>query len=244
MTHAKRSHRKKERGQALMEFALLAPLLVILIFGFVDTARLYNAWVTVQGAAREGARYGVTGRGDCPTATDNRTVCIKYWASQRAKSLTNSSTGLSVTVRSWDYPAYADPANEGDPGQQCDALAVRDVRARSAAPLVVVVEGGQIVVHERECVHELDGGRGRERRLHGAARALGDGEAEDRPDALAPGIERVPHRLLEPLQVRRELERRQVLLDRLAQLVRRPHRRAPARGSAPTRSPSRSPRAR
>jgi len=124
MLRTKRVGTRKERGQALMEFALLAPLLVILIFGFIDITRLYNAWVTVQGAAREGARYGVTGRSDCPAAPDDRTVCIKYWASQRAKNLTNSATGVSVTVRSWNYPAYADPAAEGDPGNQCDALEV------------------------------------------------------------------------------------------------------------------------
>lgn len=124
MAGTKRQRAKREGGQALVEFALLAPLLVILIFGFIDISRLYNAWVTVQGAAREGARYGVTGRSDCPAATDNREACIKYWAAQRAKNLTNSSTGLSVTLRSWAYPAYADPAAEGDPGDQCDALEV------------------------------------------------------------------------------------------------------------------------
>lgn len=117
--------RRKERGQALVEFALLAPLLVILIFGFIDITRMYNAWVTLQGAAREGARYGVTGRGDCAVAADDRTACIEYSAAQRAKNLTNSDTGLSVTVRSWSYPSYADPAVEGDPGQQCDALEVQ-----------------------------------------------------------------------------------------------------------------------
>lgn len=114
-----------DRGQALAEFALLAPLLVILVFGFIDVSRLYQAWVTLQGAAREGARYGITGREDCDIASDDRLVCIQYQAQQRADSLTNSGTALSVTVRSWDYPAYADPAAEGDPGDQCDALEVQ-----------------------------------------------------------------------------------------------------------------------
>jgi hypothetical protein len=118
-------NRKRELGQSLVEFAMIAPILVILIFGFVDSARLYQAWVTVQGAAREGARFGVTGRDDCPSATDNRVACIKYWAAQRGKSLTNSDTLLSVTVRNWDYPAYADPPTEGNAGGPCDALEVK-----------------------------------------------------------------------------------------------------------------------
>ena len=49
--------------------------------------------------------------------------------------------------------------------EQRDALAERDVRARPAAPLVVVVERRQIVVDERERVHELDRRGGRQRRL-------------------------------------------------------------------------------
>lgn len=121
--HAMR--RKKERGQALAEFALITPLLVILIFGFVDTARLYHSWVTVQGAAREAARYGVTGREDCPISSDDRVSCIEYHAEQRAQQLADIDTGMTVTVRSWDYPDYPNPPNEGDPGQQCDALEVQ-----------------------------------------------------------------------------------------------------------------------
>lgn len=117
--------RRGERAQTLVEFAIIAPLLMILIFGFIDAARLFQAWTTVQGAAREGARFGVTGQDDCPVATDDRVACIQYWASQRGKALTNSATELTVAVRSWDYPDYEDPPTEGNPGQQCDALEVR-----------------------------------------------------------------------------------------------------------------------
>ncbi len=44
-------------------------------------------------------------------------------------------------------------------GEQRDALAERDVRARASAALVVVVQRGQVVVDERERVHELERGR-------------------------------------------------------------------------------------
>jgi Flp pilus assembly protein TadG len=125
MFRSVRRRGRRERGQTLAEFALIAPLLVILIFGFVDAARLYHAWVTIEGAAREGARYGVTGREDCATPSPTRLTCIQYNASQRAKELANASTDLTVSVRSWDYPTYTDPATEGDPGEQCDALEVQ-----------------------------------------------------------------------------------------------------------------------
>jgi Flp pilus assembly protein TadG len=48
-------------GQAIIEFALLLPLFLLLLFGMVDFGRVYSALVTQTNAAREGARLGVTG---------------------------------------------------------------------------------------------------------------------------------------------------------------------------------------
>lgn len=156
-THERTTRRDKrrERGQTLAEFAMIAPILVILIFGFVDSARLYQAWVTIQGAAREGARYGVTGQDDCPAATDNRVACIKYWAAQRAKSLTNSGTALAVTVRRWDYPTYADPPAEGNAGGPCDALEVRvEYDFEPATPLANAILGPLHITGKERLVNE------------------------------------------------------------------------------------------
>ncbi|MEX0786633.1 MAG: TadE family protein [Dehalococcoidia bacterium] len=152
----KRNHgRKRERGQALAEFAMITPLLVILIFGFVDVARLYHSWVTIQGAAREAARYGVTGREDCPIASDDRVSCIEYHAEERAQPLANIDTGLTVSVRSWDYPDYVDPAIEGDPGQQCDALEVQvEYDYSPSTPLADVLLGGVHLTARERLVNE------------------------------------------------------------------------------------------
>jgi len=113
---------RNERAQALAQFAMIAPVLAIMIMGFIDLCRMYNAWVTVEGAAREGARYAVTGQDDCAGFTDNRIACIGYLAQQRTKNaLANSTT---VHVRSWDYPNYANPATEDSAGTPCDAVEV------------------------------------------------------------------------------------------------------------------------
>ncbi len=116
---------QRQAGQALAEFAMVLPVLVLLIFGLVDTSRLYQSWVTMQHAAREGARYGVTGRIDCAAASPDRLNCIEHTVRANADSLTNTSSNLEVFVKSWQYPAYANPATEGSPGDQCDALEVR-----------------------------------------------------------------------------------------------------------------------
>ena len=52
----------KSRGQGLVEFALILPLLLMLLLGVVEGARLAWAYITVQEAAREAARYAVSGR--------------------------------------------------------------------------------------------------------------------------------------------------------------------------------------
>lgn len=50
-----------DRGAALVEAAIVLPLLVLLIFGLAEFARGYNVKVTLTHAAREGVReYAVT----------------------------------------------------------------------------------------------------------------------------------------------------------------------------------------
>jgi Flp pilus assembly protein TadG len=142
-------------GQALAEFALIAPLLVILIFGIVDTARAYNAWVTIQGAAREGARYGVTGRATCSASSPSRVNCIAHVAERHAETLTNSATTLDVSLRSWDYPAYSGSAAEGDPGDQCDALEVQvEYDFEPATPIISSLIGGVHMTAKERMVNE------------------------------------------------------------------------------------------
>jgi Flp pilus assembly protein TadG len=51
--------RRAERGQALAEFALVLPLLMLLIGGIVEFGRAWNIKQAVTDAAREGARYYV-----------------------------------------------------------------------------------------------------------------------------------------------------------------------------------------
>lgn len=48
--------RSADRGAAAVEFALVLPLLLLLVFGIIDFGRALNAQVTITQAAREGAR--------------------------------------------------------------------------------------------------------------------------------------------------------------------------------------------
>jgi len=48
---------QRSRGQALIEFALVLPLLLLLIVGAMDLGRMFFAKIVITNAAREGANY-------------------------------------------------------------------------------------------------------------------------------------------------------------------------------------------
>lgn len=50
--------KKKERGQAMVEFVMVLPIFLLLIFAIVDFGMGFHAWLTVTNSAREGARLG------------------------------------------------------------------------------------------------------------------------------------------------------------------------------------------
>ena len=58
--------RAADRGAAAVEFALVLPLLLLLVFGIIDFGRAINAQITLTQAAREGARLAALGQ---PAAT-------------------------------------------------------------------------------------------------------------------------------------------------------------------------------
>jgi Flp pilus assembly protein TadG len=100
-----------ERGQALLEFALVVPIFLILAFGIVDFGMGFKSSLTVTNATREGARLGAVGwpagsyPGDCksdPPATDAektivRRVCNALGVSQTA--LDDQVQNVSVALQ-------------------------------------------------------------------------------------------------------------------------------------------------
>jgi Flp pilus assembly protein TadG len=58
---------RSERGQTVVEFALVAPILVILVFGIVQVASAFNWWNDLNQIAGEGARAAAVNRPLDPT---------------------------------------------------------------------------------------------------------------------------------------------------------------------------------
>src|SRR5439155_26393241 len=51
-------HRRRQRGQSLVEFAISSMVLLLLAMGLIDLSRTFCFSVSIQGSAREGARPG------------------------------------------------------------------------------------------------------------------------------------------------------------------------------------------
>ena len=53
---------KDKRGVQLVEFAVLLPILLLLVFGIIDFGRGFFSWVIITNGAREGARAAAVGK--------------------------------------------------------------------------------------------------------------------------------------------------------------------------------------
>jgi len=65
--------RKRERGQALVEFALIAPLFLLIVVGLIQFGVGLNYWLDMQRIANQGARWAVVN--NWPTCPRGSTSC-------------------------------------------------------------------------------------------------------------------------------------------------------------------------
>ena len=70
----KNSHRKKNKGQAMVEFALALPILILIILGLMEAGRLLFIYGSVTTASREAVRYG-SAIGDNGSGTPKHLDC-------------------------------------------------------------------------------------------------------------------------------------------------------------------------
>jgi Flp pilus assembly protein TadG len=76
-----------DRGAAAVEFALLLPVLLLMVFGIIDFGRALNAQITLTQAAREGVRLAAVGQ---PVAA----------VVARTQAAATTLTGVTVAVTS------------------------------------------------------------------------------------------------------------------------------------------------
>jgi Flp pilus assembly protein TadG len=85
------------KGQALVEFALILPLMFLLIVNAVNFGAFLYAWITVANGARAGAQYMVQGRATVGTPTPATAAQITTLITSDVSSLLNRAS-LAVRV--------------------------------------------------------------------------------------------------------------------------------------------------
>jgi Flp pilus assembly protein TadG len=59
----------REEGASLVEFALVLPILAVLLFGMLDFGKAFNYWIDETHLANEGARWAVVNKNPSSTGT-------------------------------------------------------------------------------------------------------------------------------------------------------------------------------
>jgi TadE-like protein len=128
----KRARRSGSRGQSVVEFALVLPIMVVLLFAIVDFARIFTTMVNVESAAREAADYGTTlGAGhwqigapmDDNVAEMRKRACVASSNLPDYVGIDADSDGIDEDCSnpSFDYCVTAPPSTTCGPVNAADA---------------------------------------------------------------------------------------------------------------------------
>lgn len=100
--YKRRAKQTREPGQELVEFALVLPLLLIVLIGVFDLGRVFHANITLANATRAGARYATSfGHTVTAGAVTLNTVEIRNRVQQEAQ---NSGITLDPTLITFNCP--------------------------------------------------------------------------------------------------------------------------------------------
>lgn len=96
----------RDEGAAAIEFALLLPFLLVLVFGIIDFGRAFNAWIELSGAAREGARVLAVGGtvADANAAVAKNTTSLNPAATATFVPVGAACTAGSQVTAKVSYP--------------------------------------------------------------------------------------------------------------------------------------------
>jgi Flp pilus assembly protein TadG len=122
-----RRRNRAERGQALVEFALIVPIMFLLAVAVGDFGRLFNAAVATESAAREAADYGAFlgstawSSATSPWTTNDTEMRLRACASMAQQAGYDNTAGTcsnnpSVTWR------LEDPSGASPPTVDCATL--------------------------------------------------------------------------------------------------------------------------
>lgn len=139
--------RRRTRGQALVEFSLVAPMFFILLFGIIEAGRFIFYYETLSHATREGARYAIVNGANtlgCPSGppSPGSSACDPPGANvvTKVRQAALGLTGSAVTVdRCWWYTACDFATHgDGDNARGATVTVAASYTYRSLIPLVPI----------------------------------------------------------------------------------------------------------
>ena len=89
---------RNERGQTMVEFALVVPILCVVLFGILQFGALYNDYVTLTDATRVGARKAATSRHE-----DDPAGAAEAAARSSASGLDAADVDFTVSATAWEH---------------------------------------------------------------------------------------------------------------------------------------------
>lgn len=93
--------RQRSRGQSLVEFAVMLPLLVLILALAADFGRAFTAYIAISSAAREGAAYGMLS-----TSNSTNAAGIRAAALADAPSIWGTAPTVSAPAPTTDSQGY------------------------------------------------------------------------------------------------------------------------------------------
>jgi len=90
---------KREDGAAAVEFAILLPILIVILFGTIEFGLILYDQEVITNASREGARYGIVIGSPRPTTSQIQNVVNTYLTNSglNAGNATTKVTGAQGT---------------------------------------------------------------------------------------------------------------------------------------------------
>jgi Flp pilus assembly protein TadG len=108
-----------ESGQALVEFALVLPILLLVLFAMLDFGKLFNYWQDATHISAEGARYAAVNRKPDPSDTASLQLQLLGQADTpelRSGDLANGTASASVPAGAQVCISFPNgTSNAGDP---------------------------------------------------------------------------------------------------------------------------------
>jgi Flp pilus assembly protein TadG len=93
-----RRFKKNERGASLVEFALVFPILLLLVLGIIEFGWAFNGWIILTGAAREGARVAVLDKNNDADAISAVLTHTTTFNTSPSVTITRGQESVTVSV--------------------------------------------------------------------------------------------------------------------------------------------------